>query len=134
MGKLNRSALAAFFLLISYQAATAHQSFMAEFDQTKAFTVTGVVTKIEWQNPHAYFYLDAKDANGKVVKWSFETATPAALSHRGWKRDSLKAGDRITVRGYLAKHGTHFAAARSIRMPNGQQVFTGSMDDGGPGQ
>lgn len=132
MRRLNRAAPAVWFLLIASQTAPAHHSFMAEFDQSKPFTVTGVVTKVEWQNPHAYFYLDATDQNGRVVKWSFETATPAALISRGWKRDSIRAGDRITVQGYLAKHGTHFAAARSVQMPNGQKVFTGSMDDGGP--
>jgi hypothetical protein len=105
---------------------------MAEFDQKKPFEVTGVVTKIEWQNPHAFFYLDARDQAGNVVKWSFETATPSALTRRGWNRESVKIGDRITVQGYLAKHRSNFAAARSVTMADGHRVFTGSMDDGGP--
>jgi Family of unknown function (DUF6152) len=125
---------AAFGLLISARPSPAHHSFLAEFDQRKPVTVTGVVTKVEWQNPHAFFYVDSKDANGKVVKWSFQTATPSALTNRGWKRESVKAGDQVTVQGYLAKHGTNFAAARSVLMPNGQKVFTGTMDDGGPDQ
>jgi len=66
------------------------------------------------------------------VKWSFQTATPIALINRGWKRGGVKVGDRITVQGYLSKHGSNYAAARSVLMPDGHKVFTGSMDDGGP--
>ena len=125
-------ALAALGLLVSTKPLPAHHSFMAEFDQRKPLTVTGVVTKIEWQNPHAFFYLDAKDEHGRVVNWSFQTATPNALTNRGWKRDSVKVGDQVTVQGYLARHGSNLAAARSLVMPSGQKVFTGTMDDGGP--
>lgn len=119
-------------LLISATPSPAHHAFMAEFDQTKPMTVTGVVTKMEWQNPHAFVYLDVKDESGKIVKWWFETAAPSALTTRGWKRESVKVGDQVTVQGYLAKHGSNFAAARSVLMPNGQKVYTGTMDDGGP--
>jgi hypothetical protein len=133
MKKLNSAiAIAVFSMVISPFPSIAHHSFMAEFDERKPFTVTGVVTRIDWENPHAFFYLDAKDEGGRIVKWSFQTATPIALTHRGWKRESVKVGDRITVRAYLAKRGSNFAAARSIVMPNGRTVFTGSMDDGGP--
>jgi hypothetical protein len=125
-------AMTVFSILISPRPSLAHHSFMAEFDRGKPLTVTGVVTRIEWQNPHAFFYLDAKDEASRIVKWSFQTATPIALTHRGWKRGAVKVGDRITVRGYLAKHGSNFAAARSVLLPDGRTVFTGSMDDGGP--
>ena len=90
-------------LLVTGTPLLAHHSFLAEFDQTKPFTVTGVVTKVEWMNPHAYFYVDIKDQSGKVVSWSFETASPSALGMRGWKRDSLNVGDKVTVQGYHAK-------------------------------
>ena len=126
--------IAAFSLVVSAGLSLAHHSFMAEFDQKKPFTVTGTVTKVEWMNPHAFFYLDVKDEAGRVVKWSFQTATPSALTRRGWKRESVKAGDQVTVQGYLAKHGTNFAAARSVLLPDGHKVFTGTMDDGGPEQ
>ena len=119
-------------LLVAGRPLCAHHAFMAEFDQTKPMTVTGVVTKMEWQNPHAFLYLDVKAENGKVLKWSFETAAPSALTSRGWKRESVKVGDQVTVQGYLAKHGSNYAAARSVLMPNGQKVYTGTMDDGGP--
>jgi hypothetical protein len=76
--------------------------------------------------------MDAKDEGGKVVKWSFETATPNALILRGWNKGSVKVGDKITVQGYLGKHGSNFAAARSVLLPDGRKVFTGTMDDGGP--
>jgi hypothetical protein len=94
--------------------------------------VKGVVTKIDWINPHALFDVDAKDQSGKVVKWSFETATPNSLILRGWKRESVKVGDQITVQGYGGKHGSNFPAARSVLLPDGRKVFTGTMDDDGP--
>jgi len=127
-------AITGFSMLISPLPSLAHHSFMAEFDGRKPFTVTGVVTRIDWENPHVFFYLDTKNEDGGIVKWSFQTATPIALTHRGWKRGTVKVGDRITVRAYLAKRGSNFAAARSVLMPDGQTVFTGSMDDGGPDQ
>jgi uncharacterized protein DUF6152 len=126
--------IAVFGLLFSARPSYAHHSFLAEFDQTRPLTVTGVVTRIDWINPHALFDVDAQDKNGKVVKWSFETATPSALNLRGWKKESVKVGDRVTVQGYLSKHGSSFAAARSVMLPDGRTVFTGTMDDGGPGK
>ena len=122
-------------LLVTARPLLAHHAFMAEFDQTKPFTVTGVVTKIEWINPHAYFYIDMRDSSGKVVNWTFETASPSALQMRGWKRSSLNVGDTITVQGYHAKKsGSNRAAARSVLLSDGRKVFSGTMDDGGPDQ
>jgi len=112
----------------------AHHSFLAEFDQTKPFTVTGVVTKVEWMNPHSYFYVKVTDPSGKVVNWSFETASPSALAMRGWKRESVNVGDKVTVQGYHAKKSSNLAAARSVLLPDGRKVFSGTMDDGGPDQ
>lgn len=110
----------------------AHHSFSAEFDATKSITLKGVVTKVDWANPHVYFYIDVKDGNGAVVNYACETDGPNALIRRGWKRDSLKAGDQIIVDGYLAKDGSKFADARMVMLPDGRKIFAGSSDDGGP--
>ena len=83
--------------------ASAHHSFAAEYDRDKPLTLTGAVTRIEWQNPHAYFYMDVKDpASGRVVNWAFEMGAPAVLQRSGWKRSSMKIGDVLTVEGWVA--------------------------------
>jgi hypothetical protein len=110
----------------------AHHSFSAEFDATKSITLTGVVTRVDWANPHVYFFVDVKDSKGAVVNYACETDGPNALIRRGWKRDSLKAGDQITVDAYLAKDGSKFVDARLVKLPDGRKVFAGSSDDGGP--
>ena len=79
--------------------ASAHHSFMAEFDQKQPVTLTGVVTGVEWQNPHTFFAMDVKEADGNVVNWRLETGSPSALVSRGWKRETMKPGDRIVVHG-----------------------------------
>jgi Family of unknown function (DUF6152) len=81
----------------------AHHSFMAEFDQRKPVTLEGVVTNVEWINPHTFFYIDVKDKGGKSVKWALETGSPSALLSRGWTRDTIKIGDRVKVYAYRAK-------------------------------
>src|SRR5262252_1670237 len=86
--------------------AIAHHSFAAEYDSAKPITLTGAVTKMEWMNPHARFYVDVKDASGSMANWEFELGSPNGLMRRGWTRNSLKAGDTITVEGYLAKDGS----------------------------
>jgi len=121
-------------LLLAGTPLLAHHSFLAEFAQNKPMTVTGVVTKVEWMNPHAFFYVDVKDPSGKVVNWSFETASPSALGTRGWKRESVNVGDKVTVQGYRAKSGANLAAARLVLLPDGRKVYSGTMDDGGPDQ
>jgi hypothetical protein len=110
----------------------AHHSFMAEFDQKKPVILQGVVTKVEWQNPHTYFYVDVKGTSGQTVNWLLETGSPAALMARGWTRDSMKTGDKVTVNGYLAKERPNCAAARNVKLPDGRRVFGGQTDDGGP--
>ncbi|SRR5260370_139245 len=111
----------------------AHHSFAAEFDPSKSITLTGVVTKVEWMNPHAHFLIDVKDENGKVVTWDLETGSPNALSRRGWTRHSLKEGDVVTVQAFRAKDGSSLASARMVTLADGRRVFGGSADDGGPG-
>jgi len=118
--------------LLTVVSAFAHHSFMAEFDQKKPVILTGEVTGVEWQNPHTYFSMDVKDDTGKVVNWRLETGSPGALMARGWKRETTKTGDHVVVYGYRAKDVSNVAAARSVKMADGQTIFAGQTDDGGP--
>jgi hypothetical protein len=110
----------------------AHHSFAAEYDQKQPVTFKGVVTKLDWMNPHVYFYVDVKDKDGKVAHWACEAGNPNALARRGWKKSSLKADDQITVEGFRAKDGSFTMNARSITLADGTKVFAASSDDGGP--
>ena len=112
--------------------ADAHHSFAAEFDASKAIRVTGTLTKVEWTNPHIYFYLDVKDESGASIKWTCESASPGALSRRGFKRGDLKLGDTIVVDGYRAKNGANMMDARRVTLADGRIVSGASAGDGGP--
>jgi Family of unknown function (DUF6152) len=109
----------------------AHHSFAAQFDRNKPVTLTGPVTKIEWINPHARFYLNVKDAAGKTVNWEIELSSTAGLLRRGWTRTSLKIGDMVTVNGSVAKDGSNLANATTVTLSDGKRVFAGSS--GGDG-
>ena len=111
----------------------AHHSFAAEFDGSKAIRLTGALTKIEWTNPHIYFYLDVKDESGQVVTWTCEAGAPGALSRRGFKKGDLKLGDTVIVDGYRAKDGSRLADARRVTLADGRVVSGASAGDGGPG-
>ena len=104
----------------------AHHSFAAEYDANKPIEIKGVVTKVEWTNPHARFYVDAKDTSGKIVNWNFELASPNVLVRNGWTRKALKVGDTISVQGSQAKDGSSMANARSVVLSDGKKVFAGS--------
>lgn len=119
-------------LLIASTPAFAHHSVTAEFNMKQPVKLTGVVTKVEWMNPHAWFYLDVKDDKGAIEHWQFETGAPIELVRRGWKKNDLKVGDEVTVNGFRAKDGTNTANAREVSLPGGKKVFTGSASDGGP--
>jgi hypothetical protein len=112
---------------------SAHHSFAAEFDGQKPYRITGSLVKIEWTNPHTYFYVDVKDDAGNVVHWTLSAGSPGALSRRGWKRGDLKLGDTIIVDGYLARDGSHLMDARRVTLPDGRVVSGASAGDGGPG-
>jgi hypothetical protein len=112
--------------------AVAHHSFAATFDASKAIRVTGTLAKIEWTNPHIYFYVDVKDDKGAVVRWACESGAPGALSRRGFKRSLLKLGDEVIVDGYQAKNGANLMDARRVTLPDGQILVGASAGDGGP--
>jgi hypothetical protein len=109
----------------------AHHSFAAQYDRNKPATITGPVTKVDWINPHARFFVDSKDAAGKVVNWEVELAAPAMLLRRGWTRNSLKVGEAVTVAGSLAKDGSNLLNATTVTLSDGKKVFAGSS--GGDG-
>jgi len=124
--------LSGILLALGAVPALAHHSFAAEYDSTKPITLKGAVTKMEWQNPHARFYVDVTDEAGKVTNWELELGSPNGLMRRGWTRNSLKPGDTVTVEGYLAKDGSKLANARNVTLGDGRKIFAGSSDDGGP--
>jgi hypothetical protein len=109
----------------------AHHSFAAEYDAAKPVTLKGTVTKVEWMNPHARFYIDVKDDAGAVTNWEFELGSPNGLMRAGWTRNSLKQGDAVTVSGSLAKDGSHLANARSVVLADGRRVFAASSENEG---
>ena len=115
-------------ILVVAQPAAAHHSFPAQYDADKAITLTGKVTKVEWTNPHIFIYIDVPDAaTGAVTNWALELGGPNALLRLGWKRDSLKADDLITVEGSLARDGSKLANAKTILMvATGKTMLSGS--------
>ena len=124
--------LLALVLLFATLPVFAHHSFAAEYDVKQPVTLKGVVTKVEWLNPHIYLYVDVKDASGNTVNWSVEGGPPNSLYRLGWRKDTLKPGDAVTIDAYRAKDGTSTANARNVLLPDGRKVFAGSADDGGP--
>lgn len=115
-------------LLLAPPLLLAHHSFAAEFDSTKPVTVKGAVTKVEWTNPHIWLYVDHKDDAGVVSKWQCEMGSPNSLMRLGWRSDSLKQGEQITIEGTRAKDGTNTCNARTVRLVNGTRMFAGSSE------
>jgi hypothetical protein len=109
----------------------AHHSFAAQFDGSKPITLQGMVTKVEWRNPHIWVYLDVKDADGSVTAWQCEGGAPNALTRQGWSRASLESGEPLTIEGYLAKDGSKTCNARTWKVGD-RTVLAGSNDSGPP--
>ena len=129
MNKFLMTVLAVSGLALAAAPLIAHHSFAAQYDRAKQATLTGPVVKVDWINPHARFFLEVKDAAGKVDKWEIELSAPAMLMRRGWTQNSLKVGDWMTVNGSIAKDGSNMINASTVKLSNGKQVFAGSSGD-----
>lgn len=119
-------------LLVSVVPVSAHHSFAAEYDSTKPVSITGTLTKVEWQNPHIWFYLDVKDEKGNVANWGFSAAPPGVLMRRGISKDVLKLGSVIRVEGFRARDGSNNANGGKVTFADGRSVFTASAEDRTP--
>jgi hypothetical protein len=110
----------------------AHHSFAAEFDASQPITLKGIVTRIDWNNPHVWFYINVKDEAGRVTRWGLEMGAPHQLQTRGWLRDSMKIGDEVTVQGSLARDGTKRANARTVTTSDGRKLGAASSEGNPP--
>jgi hypothetical protein len=126
MSRIVVAAVVAIGLVTLGRPVTAHHSFAAQYDRDKTITLNGTVTRVEWMNPHVYFYLDVKDAAG-IAHWAIEGGAPTSLYRAGWRKDSLKAGDVVTVHGFLARDGSKLANMRAAILPDGREVLGGQQ-------
>ncbi len=110
-------------------AAHGHHSFSAEFSRELPVEVTGTVTRVEWMNPHARFYVEAENENGETIEWDFELTTPNLLIRRGWTRDSLQVGDTVTVEGFRARNAPYVANAGDVTLADGTVLFGRNEND-----
>jgi DNA/RNA endonuclease YhcR with UshA esterase domain len=109
--------------------ALAHHSFSAEFDSAKKLKFTGIVTKVQWRNPHTYFFIDVQDEDGQIHNWAMELGSPNVLMRRGWTRDSLKIGDTVTVEGARARDNSYKGNASSVVTADGKRMFNGTAEE-----
>jgi hypothetical protein len=125
-------ALAAIGLIVAARPLVAHHAFSAEFDAKRPVKLRGVVTKMEWINPHSWIHVDVKDASGKVTEWMVEGGAPNALLRRGFTKKSLPIGTEVLIEGYQAKDGSNRANGRDLTLPDGSKLFVGSSGTGAP--
>ncbi|HET9359129.1 MAG TPA: DUF6152 family protein [Vicinamibacterales bacterium] len=131
-GKMQNAAAVFVFLLATAPCIQAHHSFTAEYDSNQPVKVTGVVTKVEWTNPHIWFFVDVKDAQGRVTNWGFSGGPPGVLQRRGITKNAMKTGDVIVVEGFRARDGSNNASGGRVTFPDGRSVFTASNEDKAP--
>jgi hypothetical protein len=105
-------------------SALAHHSFAAQFDRDKPVTLNGAMTRLEWMNPHIYFYMDVKDQSGAITKWSIEGGAPNTLYRAGWRKDTIKIGEILKVEGFLARDGSKLASLNTVTTSDGRRVFS----------
>jgi hypothetical protein len=118
------------WLVAGMTPLVAHHSAAAEFDESKSFKLTGVVTKVKWENPHIFFYMDVTDEKtGKVVNWAMEMANPNRLMRAGWTRDTMKIGDKVIVEGTLARDGSPLGNVRLVSTGQGKRLFAGNSEE-----
>jgi hypothetical protein len=118
-------------VFVAAPSVAAHHSFAVEYDANKPVSFSGVVTKVEWTNPHARIYVDAADAKGELHTWNLELASPSALARNGWSSRTLKVGDKVKVEGFEGRADkTYRVNAKSIVLPDGRSLFSGAADDG----
>ena len=128
-----RLSLAIGALLLAAPPLAAHHSFVAEYDGSKPVKVSGIVTRVEWTNPHIWFYVDVKDDSGTVTNWGFSGGAPGILQRRGISRTAMKVGDVVVVEGFRARDGSNNASGGRVTFADGRQVFTASPEDKAPG-
>jgi hypothetical protein len=129
MKVLRIALLLAAVITIAARGTLAHHSFAAEYDRDKPITLSGTISKVEWQNPHVYFYIDVKGGDGKMENWAIEAGAPNTLYRAGWRKDWLEVGREVTVDAWLAKSGAKLANLRSMVLPDGRRV-TGASSAG----
>ena len=119
--------LITFALLASGLPVAAHHSFAAQYDRDKPITLKGAITKLEWANPHIYFYIDVADATGATANWGIEGGAPNTLYRAGWRRDSAKVGDVVTIDGFLARDGSKLVNMQTAMLADGRKLFVGTQ-------
>jgi hypothetical protein len=122
--------IAVFGGLLAVMPASAHHSFAAEYDSKKPVTLKGTVTKVDWMNPHVYFYIDVAGDDGKITNWGLEMGPPNGLERSGWSRNTMQIGDEVVVEGTLAKDGSKQANVRSVTLADSGKKLGGASSEG----